>query len=156
MSDKDFVPQNKNNFVGTGYLVDKETIADKLKGYEVVEEKNIPSMLFPGKTYIRYINRGDKALRMGGLVIKINKETLILSNNGKNWPVNIKNNKIYRNYTENNTRNENLDFFNFLKEQIMDDEIRLRVKNKDNRWVSLEWNDLDKLYRRYKKVSVKG
>ena len=126
MSDKGFVPQNKNNFVGTGYLVDKETIVDKLKGYEVVEEKNIPSMLFPGKTYIRYINRGDKALRMGGLVIKINKETLILSNNGKNWPVNIKNNKIYRNYTENNTRNENLDFFNFLKEQIMDDEIRLK------------------------------
>jgi len=156
MSSKEFIPKNKNNFVGTGYLVDKETIAEKLKGYELVEEKNIPSMIFAGKTYVKYINKSDKALRMGGLVIKINKETLILSNNGKNWPVNIKNNKIYRNYTENNTKNENLEFFNFLKEQIMDDEIKVKAKNRENRWVNLEWEELEKLYRRYKKVSIRG
>lgn len=155
MGEKEFVPKNKNNFVGTGYLTDRDAIKEKLSGYEVVDEKNIASMVFPGKTYVKYINRADKALRMGGLVIKINKETLILSNNGKHWPVNIKNNKIYRNYTENNTRNENLDFFNFLKEQINDDEIRIKVKNKENRWINLDWEDLDKLYRRYKKVSIR-
>jgi len=155
MGDK-FTPDNRNNFIGTGYLTDKEVIKDKLAGYEVVDEKNIGSMIFAGKTYVKYINRSDKALRMGGLVIKINKETLILSNNGKNWPVNIKNNKIYRNCTENNTKNENLDFFNFLKEQIIDDEIRVKVKNKDNRWVNMSWEELDKLYRRYKKVSIRG
>ncbi len=77
---------------------------DELKGYEYIKDLTDFALL-PLKGSMRYINKYDKELRFGGLLIKIyerygNYYALLKKSNGKIYNISYNNNFIF--YMKNN------------------------------------------------------
>lgn len=138
------VPAEKTR-TSTGIVEDKDKIKDSLQSYVHIKNQKLREMLIPGKTYVRYINKKDKGLRIGGFVKQVSNDAIMLSKNGRTWPVQFKSNNVYAKVSGLYENMEKAHVLNHLFDNVA--EKKMRVQNLENgKWVTLSWDEFIQTY----------
>ena len=137
--DKDKQPRSK-------YIVYvAKDIKTALADYTLINTARIRNLLIPGKTYIRYINKEDKGLRIGGFLRQISEDYVTLSSNNKVWTVTFEKNKIYAKLTKMYEDMEKADAYDFFQELLQSKKVKIQTK-KGDKWTDTSWENVLKLY----------
>lgn len=127
-------PEKKKRKPST--VTDKKKIATYLEGYTKIKNLKEATMLIPFKTHIKYVNKEDKALRVGGLLMKVNEQFIVLKSNSFTWRISMEKNNIYAKSSGQDDA-EKLLFVNFLEEQFKSEELKVFHGRKRLTWEQL-------------------
>ncbi len=142
-------PATKGQKRGTtpSIITDPKKIKEALADYTQINTPRIRELLITGKTYIRYINKEDKGLRLGGFLRQITEDYVTLSSGKSVWTIKFEKNKIYAKLTKMYENMEKADAYDFINELVDKKTIKLQVK-KSGKWTDITWENVLQLYYR--------
>lgn len=123
-------------------IYDKARIKQALDSYVHIKNKTMRNLLVPGKTYMRYINKKDKGLRIGGFLKQVSDDAMILAKNGKTWPITLNDNTIYAKVSNLYENMEKASVLDHIFDMVQEKKLKIQIKDDSNKWKNTSWDDL--------------